>query len=214
MPVRRIGANPRSVTGAVTGADGNFIDFESLLERDYLVLTRFQHPVAQIEEQPVNIPYVMDSGRKSHYTPDFLVDFGQGINELVEVKPAEVLLEEKETFRARFAAAAEYASERGWIFVIKSEIDIKLPVLSNAHFLIHYRTLKPKPDLCARLQSAADAGPIAVSNLITNAIREAAERFSAIPQVWHLLATGKLGADLNVPLNQNSVVWAQTEWSR
>lgn len=209
MPVRRIGANPRSITGAVTGADGNFIDFESLLERDYLVLTRFRYPTARIEEQPVKIPYVMDSGRKSHYTPDFLVDYEQGPSELVEVKPAEVLVEEKEAFRARFAAAAEYAAEKGWDFVIKSEIDIKLPVLTNAHFLIHYRTLKPKPELCARLMCGAESGPIPVGDLIASTIREPSEKFSAIPQVWRLLATGMFAADLNVPLNQGSLVWVQ-----
>lgn len=208
MPVRRIRGNPRSVTGAVTGADGNFIDFESLLERDYLILTRFWHPNARIEEQPVKIPYVTERGRASHYTPDFLVNFGAGSSELVEVKPAEVLIEEKEKFRARFAAAAEFASDRGWVFVIKSEIDIKLPALPNAHFLLHYRTLKPKAELCARLLLMAEDGPISVGDLITAAIRESAERYAAIPQVWHLLATGMLDADMNVPLNQASLVWA------
>jgi hypothetical protein len=210
MPVRRIGASPRSVTGAVTGADGSFIDFESLLERDYLVLTRFRYPTAKIEEQPVKIPYVMDSGRKSHYTPDFLVEYEQGPSELVEVKPAEILVKEKEAFRARFAAAAEYAADNGWDFVIKSEIDIKLPILRNAHFLIHYRTLKPKPELSARLMFGAGAGPIPVGSLIASAIRETSERYSAIPQAWRLLAIGMLDADLNVPLNQGSLVWVQT----
>ncbi len=208
MPVRRIRGNPRSVTGAVTGADGNFIDFESLLERDYLVLTRFWHPGAKIEEQPVKIPYVTERGRASHYTPDFLVDFETGRSELVEVKPAEVLIEEKEKFRARFAAAAEFASDKGWVFVIKSEIDIKLPALPNAHFLLHYRTLKPKLDLCARLLRAAENGPQPVGDLIAATIRDPSERYSAIPQVWHLLSTGILEADLNAPLNQSSLVWA------
>lgn len=208
MPVRRIRGNPRSVTGAVTGANGNFIDFESLLERDYLVLTRFWHPSAKIEEQPVKIPYVSERGRASHYTPDFLVDFGMGRSELVEVKPAEVLIEEKEHFRARFAAAADFASAKGWVFVIKSEIDIKLPALPNAHFLLHYRTLKAKPDLCARLLHAAGYGPQPVADLIAAAIRDPSERYSAIPQVWHLLSTGILDADLNAPLNQSSLVWA------
>lgn len=208
MPVRRIRGNPRSVTGAVTGADGNFIDFESLLERDYLVLTRFWHPKAKIEEQPVKIPYVTDHGRASHYTPDFLVDFGTGRCELIEVKPAEVLIEEKEHFRARFAAAADFASAKGWVFLIKSEIDIKLPALPNAHFLLHYRTLKPKAELCARLLRAAEGGPKPVGDLIAAAIRDPAERYSAIPQIWHLLSTGILDADLNAPLNQSSLIWA------
>ncbi|MFC3676224.1 TnsA endonuclease N-terminal domain-containing protein [Ferrovibrio xuzhouensis] len=208
MPVRRIRGNPRSVTGAVTGADGNYIDFESLLERDYLILTRFWHPSAKIEEQPVKIPYVTDRGRASNYTPDFLVDFGTGTSDLVEVKPAEVLIEEKEKFRARFAAAADFASDKGWRFVIKSEIDIRLPVLPNAHFLLHYRTLKPKPDLCARLMRAAESGPKSVGDLIAATIREPSERYAAIPQVWHMLATGILDTDLNTPLNQSSFVWA------
>lgn len=207
MPVRRIRGNQRSVTGAITGADGNFIDFESLLERDFLVLTRFRYPTAKIEEQPLRVPYTTVRGRKSHYTPDFLVEYDRGPAELVEVKPAKMLVENKEEFQDRFSAATEFAAAKGWQFVIRSEIDIRVPMLRNAHFLIHYRTLKPKPELCARLLRTIRTGPAPVSEVISSAIREGSERYTAIPQVWHLVATGILDADLNAPLNQASLVW-------
>lgn len=209
MPVRRIRGNQRSVTGSITGADGNFIDFESLLERDFLVLTRFRYPAAKIEEQPLKLSYVTALGRKSHYTPDFLVEYDRGPAELVEVKPAKILVENREEFRDRFAAATEFAESKGWQFVIRSEIDIRVPMLRNAHFLIHYQSLKPKPELCARLLQVIKNGPLPVGDLISGAIRDVSERYTAIPQVWHLLATGTLDADLNVPLNQASVVWVQ-----
>lgn len=209
MPVRRIRGNQRSVTGAITGADGNFIDFESLLERDFLVLTRFRHPAAKIEEQPLKLSYVTALGRKSHYTPDFLVEYDRGPAELVEVKPAKILVEKREEFRDRFVAATEFAESKGWQFVIRSEIDIRVPMLRNAHFLIHYQSLKPKPELCARLLQVIKNGPLPVGDLISGTIRDVSERYTAIPQVWHLLATGALDADLNVPLNQASVVWVQ-----
>ena len=209
MPVRRIRGNQRSVTGAITGADGNFIDFESLLERDFLVLTRFRYPTAKIEEQPLRVPYVSALGRKSHYTPDFLVEYDRGLPELIEVKPAKMLIEKRDEFRDRFAAAAEFAEEKGWQFIIRSEIDIRVPMLRNAHFLIHYQALKPKPELCTRLLQVIKDNPIPVSELISIAIRDASERYAAIPQVWHMLATGILDADLNAPLNQASLVWVQ-----
>lgn len=208
MPVRCIRGNQRSVTGAITGADGNFIDFESLLERDFLVLTRFRYPTAKIEEQPLRISYVSALGRKSQYTPDFLIEYDYGPAELVEVKPTRILVENKEEFRDRFAAAAEFSERKGWQFVIRSEIDIRVPMLRNAHFLIHYRSLKSKPDLCMRLLRAAKGGALPVGELISTAIQDASERYMAIPQVWHLLATDFLDADLNVPLNQGSLVWA------
>lgn len=210
MPVRRIRGNQRSVTGAITGADGNFIDFESLLERDYLVLTRFRYPTAKIEEQPLKVHYLSADGRKSHYTPDFLVEYDRGPLELVEIKPTKILVDDKEELRDRFTAAAAFAKGKGWQFVIRSEIDIHVPMLRNAHFLIHYRALKPKPELCARLLQIIKGARLPVGELISAAIRDATERYFVIPQVWHLLATGILDADLNAPLNQTSLVWVRT----
>src|SRR5690606_654379 len=124
-----------------------------------------------------------------------------------EVKPAEVLRDEKEKLAPKFAAATEHAKSNNWNFVIRSEIDIRRPSLQNAHFLIHYRNTKPKPELCHRIMQGLANGPLPVNELISSVIGVDSERYQAIPQVWHLLSVGKLDADITVNLNQSSLVW-------
>lgn len=206
MRARKIGPSRRSITGIVANGD-NPIEVESTLERDYVLLTRFREPEVEIQDQPEKVPFVNENGRKSKYIPDFLVRHASGYTELVEVKPSKFLIEQEEHFAARFDAASKFARDRGWEFQIYSEIHIRIPMLPNAQFLGPYRSQQVKPDLCARLLMAAARGRMRVSELIATAITNSDERLYAIPQVWHLVSTGRLSVDLNTLVSQSTPVW-------
>ena len=57
MPVRKIPKNHLMVTGGYSSSKNTEIDaFESLLEKDYLLLLDFDESVRSFEVQPVHIP--------------------------------------------------------------------------------------------------------------------------------------------------------------
>ncbi len=87
MPVRRIGLCYRSVSGRVPmGVGRPTVQVESTLERDFVLLQRFDPGVVGIEEQPYRIAYRDPGGGKRTYVPDFLVTYRHGLPKLVEVK--------------------------------------------------------------------------------------------------------------------------------
>jgi hypothetical protein len=67
------------------------------------------------------IPYVFE-GSTHQYLPDVLVEWCNGYQELLEIKPA-FKLKEKKTM-AKIEAATTYAMRRGWGFNIVDEKDI------------------------------------------------------------------------------------------
>lgn len=81
----KVGWNGRRsyVTGFQPARSGA-VDHESALEQDFVTLTRFLDRGVAITSQPVTVAFRHD-GRARRYTPDFLVRWGNGRSELVEV---------------------------------------------------------------------------------------------------------------------------------
>ncbi len=132
MPVRKIGLCYRSVSGRVPmGAGRASVAVESTLERDFALLQRFDRDVADIEEQPVRIEYRVGQGTKRHYVPDFLVTHRDVVRSprLVEVKYSTDPHLVSGALEERFAAARTFAAERGWVFALVTEKDIRTPRL-------------------------------------------------------------------------------------
>lgn len=73
MPVRKIPKNYLFVTGGYSSRKNEEMDaFESLLEKDYLLLLDFDDGVDAFEVQPVRIPV---PGVPKGYVPDVLVKY-------------------------------------------------------------------------------------------------------------------------------------------
>ena len=73
MPARKIPKNYLFVTGGGSSRKNDEMDaFESLLEKDYLLLLDFDDTVAAFEVQPVRIPV---AGVPKCYVPDVLVKY-------------------------------------------------------------------------------------------------------------------------------------------
>ncbi len=98
---------------------------ESLLEMHFLYLAEFARNVVSFDEQPVSITYRLNN-RQRRYTPDFCMYWQDGRRWFVEVKPSELLNEERNL--EKFAAIGEYFRREGDVFITISEQQIQHPV--------------------------------------------------------------------------------------
>jgi hypothetical protein len=73
--VRRIPLSYRSHVTGFQGLPSGAIDYESALERDFVLLTLFDDPSARIRSQPVTLNFEHE-GRHRRYTPDYLIEGG------------------------------------------------------------------------------------------------------------------------------------------
>jgi hypothetical protein len=136
MPVRKIPKNYLCVTGSFASRkNGQMGGFESLLEKEYMLLLDFDDSVERFEEQPVTVPV---PGITKGYTPNVLVHFWSDSATghfrpplLTEVKHSDDLKKNAEKYARKFAAAKQYAAERGWEFRITTEKNIRTPRLTS-----------------------------------------------------------------------------------
>jgi hypothetical protein len=159
MPVRKIPKNYLVVTGSFASRKNDQMDeFESLLEKEYMLLLDFDERVERFEAQPVKIPV---PGISKGYTPDVLVHYlpnpvsGSVPNPLLtEVKHTDDLKRNADKYAPKFAAAEQYALEYGWDFRVTTQVDIRIPRLANIKFLREYRNISPtEPTMAASTRS-------------------------------------------------------------
>ena len=197
MPVRTIPRSYRNVTGRIAVAGSRSVAFESPLERDFILISQFTPGFADIEEQPVAIR--LPNGRR--YTPDFLVTWARRQPDLVEVKPADKV----SAMADKLVPAQDYAEERGWRFLVVTDLNIRTPRLSNARFLLPFRCHTPDNRIVARLLSIVEkAGSgITLGNLIGTV--DGMPRGLCLPALWHLVSTFRIAVDLDAPVTMASV---------
>lgn len=211
MPARKIPKNHLVVTGGHSSKKGGgMVAFESLLERDYMILLDSDPQVVKYEEQPVKIP--VRAGK--HYVPDILTEYmlseySEARFELVEVKSSEDLKKNSEKYAAKFAAAHAYANERGWTFVLKTEVDIRIPRLANLKFLRDYRWhVADKKKRLQVLTMVAELGGETTTEAILSRLSDSMDnRATWLPEIWSLLLSGDLGMDLDEPMPPNVPIW-------
>jgi TnsA endonuclease N terminal/TnsA endonuclease C terminal len=219
MPVRNIPKNHRSVTGFVASVvNAGQAAFESTLERDFMLLVEFDPNVLSYEEQPVRIDYLSADGLAHHYTPDVLVTYRQTSASttlkpplLVEIKYRRDLFECWLELKPKFRAARRYAKERGWIFKIVTEVEIRTPYLKNVKFLRQFQRRSIDPaDATLLLQKVSDLQSTDPESLLSAICSESHERARLLPALWQLIARRAIGADLNRPLTMQSPIWPTT----
>lgn len=216
--VRAVPRSHRSITGHFSSRLGDSIEFESTLERDFLVKHDFDLSVQRIVSQPCRVPYVQANGRQGRYTPDFLVIYRQHLDHqrfraearpvamLVEVKPREDWRKHWRKWSLKWMAARRYALDRGWIFRIMDESRIRDEQLSNINFLHRYRRTSVPAELCERVvRGLAVHGPCTV-DLVMGQHLEGRTESDALALVWHLVATRRIDADVSKSLNRNTLL--------
>ncbi len=134
---------------------GRFLEYESLLERDWMLLMDFDREVEWICEQPLRLRYVKD-GRPASHVPDLLV-WRRGVPELCDVKSEERV--DDPTFRAQVEATGVACAEAGIGYRVLSEPDRQL--LANVRWLAGFRERPPDPDgERARMLAMAGGGVV------------------------------------------------------
>ncbi len=210
-PVRKIGITSRSVSGTVP----QFGRYESTLERDLMEILRFDRGVESYVPQPVTIDYVATGGKVYPYTPDGLIRFSPELHEppvLVEVKYREDFRKDWKTLMLKFRAAKQFSLMQGWRFEVLTEREIRTPYLENARFLYQYLERIPVESVKVQmLQVLGDLNEADPALLLCALKADADERARLIPVLWHLVATGTIGCDLDAPLTMKSLIWLGEE---
>lgn len=203
-PVRKIGVQSRSITG--TMPDGN--RYESALERDFMLLVKFDTAIDVYTPQPITLQYQGSDGCWHRYTPDGLVEWRTD-RKTHDPRPLLLEIKYREDFkgkwRERIRAARNFAQERGWLFEIFTEQDIRTPFLDNVRFLLPYlrRTSSPETEqwILEKLVELSDCTP---QELIGSLYQDKWNQAALIPVMWRLLAERRIGCDLMEPLTMQS----------
>jgi hypothetical protein len=179
---------------------GRFLEYESLLERDWMLLMDFDREVEWICEQPLRLRYVKDGNLASH-VPDLLV-WRHGVPELCDVKSAERV--DDPVFRAQVDATGRACAEAGIGYRVLSEPDRQL--LANVRWLAGFRERPPDPDgERPRMLVMAAAGSCTIAELLSGA----REPMLARPVLMNVLWAGDALVDMSASIDEDSVVWAR-----
>ena len=199
-PVRRPGAyqRQRHMPGRwFSLTAGRFLEYESLLERDWMLLMDFDREVEWICEQPLRLRYHRGERLASH-VPDLLV-WRAGAPELCDVK-SEQRLEDPE-FQAQVEATGLACAEAGLGYRVLAEPDRQ--VLMNVRWLAGFRERPADLDgERARMLAVLAVGPCSVGELVAGA----REPMLARPALMHLLWAAEALADLTEPIDDDTRV--------
>ncbi|WP_070267943.1 heteromeric transposase endonuclease subunit TnsA [Duganella sp. HH101] len=213
MPVRKIPKNYLVVTGSFAGRKNREPNaFESLLEKEYMLLLDFDNSVLHYEVQPVKIPV---PGTPRGYTPDILIHFKPDPATnfarrplLAEVKHSEYLTKYEEKYKPKFSAAEAFVQELDWEFRKVTEIDIRTPRLTNLKFLREYRSVEPSTDDLTLLEEVicSTEGKATANQLLQTLAATDDERMYWLPIIWHAVISGFFTTDLNTPISHDSIL--------
>ena len=145
------------------------MEFESLIERDYVHLLDFDRDVTWFAEQPFTIAY-QHEGKQYNYTPDFHVtrDDRQMV---IECKPAKYV--DKPANQRKFRGAQAWCAARGWTFEVVTDREIRSGYrLTNIRRLTQFAryTISPliKDCICTYLSSQTQATIADVMNHVAS----------------------------------------------
>jgi len=214
MPVRKIPKNFRNVTGVATsGKSVGPAEFESTLERDFLMLLDCSPEVARYEIQPVRIEW--SDGTSKHtpsYTPDVLVEFVPELQcppWLCEVKYRTDLAKEWTTLHPKLRRGIRYAKQHGWRFCLITEIEVRTQRFFNIRFLTPYGNRDiPQADIETVLAATAAAGRSTPAEILKAVSSDSWRQAEYLPALWHLVARLQIGADLETELTMQSSIWS------
>ena len=214
MAVRKIPKNHLFVTGGYSSRKSEEMDaFESLLEKDYLLLLDFDDTVESFEAQPVRIPV---PGVPRGYVPDVLVKYRphpemREIRKplLAEVKRSEYLEKYAAKYAPKFAAATAYAQEMGWEFRPVDETEIRLPRLQNIKFLREYRNVSPSEKDCNRVVQviALHGSSTSSERVLAELAPTDGERLHWLPVIWSMIQRREVQVDLDTPFGPDVPLW-------
>jgi hypothetical protein len=206
-PVRKLVTGRRKVvTGKIHGRkfDGGSIQWESAIERDFLVGELFTRDTVLVQGQPHTLRAWSDTGGFSH-TPDFLLrKEGADVRDtVVEVKASYFASLPGADERLAVSAACHIAMGYDWSMRTEAEVQAQ-PRLANCCFLLRYRAAGVRQGLAPRIAALLDAAPS------TLGVRACIARIDGRPEtrfeIYSLACSGEVELDLDVPLGPDTPI--------
>ncbi|SMF56523.1 TnsA endonuclease N-terminal domain-containing protein [Pseudogulbenkiania subflava] len=173
------------------------VAWESLLEKDALLLMELSPGVITYQEQPEEVPY-WDGQAMCSYVPDLRVNLYNETSLLVEVKPTDEL--NRPVVKAKYQRIAQHLEEQGVGFLLLTEKEIQQePQYSNLRRLLYWYNHAPE-NLPSAKEIAAKLG-----RRDSTSLQACLDTFS--PEVaYALIAMGLLVADMTEVLTPASPV--------
>jgi len=199
MPTRKVvtrsGHRVRGVFPSVKNQ--RMVAWESLLERDAIVLFELSPGVIAYEEQPsIELYYEGTVPRK--YYPDFALTLRNGSVAHVEVKPKRKL-SNKLVYDRLDKIAASYQRQSRQFWILTDEEIRKQPRLSNlTQFAYHLKAERFKRPPAWRLHELRQRNDWTFEDLAT--------ALDGAPSVFRLLAAGLAFCDLDNPIQPSTFI--------
>ncbi|WP_232070297.1 TnsA-like heteromeric transposase endonuclease subunit [Mycobacterium noviomagense] len=180
------------------------IEFESLLERDALMIADFDAEVVAISAQPFALLWPRTTKGSKYHVPDFFLRLASGDGRVVDVKhPGAVANSAKQ-----FALTRDTCSEIGWEYEIFTGIDT--PHRRNVRWLSGYRhdRFSPPDSVITHIVDVfGEPTPLGVG--VSRAAKAlGSTEPAALANIYHLMWRRLLHADLSVSLRMETEVSA------
>lgn len=200
MPVRKVVARSgKRFRGKFPSRKlGRMVQWESLHERDAILVLEYLPSVEMYEEQPSEEIYYDAFGTPWRYTPDLRVRLTDSSEFDIEVKPSDKLSDPD--LCHKLALIESRYRELGRRFEIWTEKDIRAEPRFSTLRAIHRARVR-LVNFEAQQQLESLEGQPRVS------FKEAARALGGSHQVHRLLSEGALQADLEKALNDEAFVW-------
>jgi hypothetical protein len=161
VPVRKVSNRGGNIIGRFPSLKlGRMVDFESLIERDFIFLLDFDREVESFSEQPLTIEYEAN-GQAWRYTPDFQV-IRNGRYSLVECKPEKLVQLAKN--QRKIAAGQTWCAVRGWSYQLVTDTQLRMGYrLSNIKVLTQFARYPLQPEIRNRIRHVLLTSPTSIT---------------------------------------------------
>ncbi|MHA6852866.1 TnsA endonuclease N-terminal domain-containing protein [Ralstonia pseudosolanacearum] len=172
------------------------IEYESLLERDFVRLALLDLQISSISHQP----FSLNLGELGTYFPDFLL-VGPDKKVVVEVKPDHRAHNAKN--KPRLECAKQLLGEKGFQFVVATEKQIRRGKRHDrASVLLRHARSHVSQVITARIIAAASHSPKGIS------IRDlACEASTSVETVLHLIGRRRLRINTAFDFDEDKLVY-------
>jgi hypothetical protein len=183
---------------------GRHVVFESLLERDALMMADFSTEVVAVCAQPLAFLWPRGTPHATSHVPDFFLRLSCGDGRLVDVKHVDAVA----GTRSQIALTAAACAQIGWQYKVFTGTDCAPAMDRNVRWLSGYRHDRYRPPRSV-LQAIDHAfrRPIALCEGVSRAAACCTSSVGAmLSHVYHCLWAHHLRADLSAPLTMMTTV--------
>lgn len=180
------------------------VDFESLLERDYLLAADNASDIVAIAAQPLALLWPRATRGNRDHVPDFFVRLANGDGRLIDVRSPKGV----EKYAEQSTLTRKICDEIGWEYEVFTGLSPELA--QNLRWLAGYRHDRNAPPAeIAESITRCFAEPVALEVGLGEASRRTGRSVEhTTANVLNLIWRRHLSADLSRPLSMSSEVWA------